>query len=68
MLYALLGYLKVPEEQGNWSARTALKILDGTAPSDIPIVKNTQGALVVNARIAAKTGIELPFSIIQAAE
>lgn len=68
MPFAVLGYLKVPEEQGDWSAQTALKILDGTAPSSIPIVKNTKGSLVINARIADKAGIELPFDLIQSAE
>ena len=68
MPYAVLGYLKVPEEQGNWSAQTALKILDGAAPKDIPIVKNTQGSLVINARIAATAGIDLSYDIIQSAE
>ncbi len=64
MPYALLGYLKVAEEQGEWSANAALKILGGTSPSDIPIVKNEKGSLVVNAKIAARAGIELDYEII----
>lgn len=66
--YALLGYLKVAEEQGEWSANAALKILGGTSPADIPIVKNQKGSLVVNARIMAATGIELPYELIESAD
>lgn len=66
--YAMLGYLKVAEEQGEWSAQTALKILDGTSPADIPVVKNKKGALVVNAKIAAQAGVELPYELIESAE
>lgn len=68
MSYAILGYLKVPEEQGEWSAKTALKILDGASPADISIVKNTQGSLVINTRILKKTGINLPYELIGNAE
>jgi ABC-type uncharacterized transport system substrate-binding protein len=52
--FALIGYTKIAEEQGEWAARTALRILDGTPPLAIPIVRNTQGRLTVNARIAGR--------------
>ena len=68
MPYVMLGYLKVPEEQGIWSAQAAIKILNGTAPADIPIVNNIEGALVINVRISTKAGIELPFELIDSAE
>ena len=68
MSYAILGYLKVPEEQGSWAALTALKILDGMEAGDIPIVKNTRGYIVINARLADKANIELPFEYIMAAD
>jgi ABC-type uncharacterized transport system substrate-binding protein len=68
MPYAMLGYLKVAEEQGEWSAEAALKILGGTSPSDIPITNNTKGALVVNARLAAKAGVEFSYDLIESAE
>ncbi len=54
--YTLIGYTKMPEEQGEWSARTALRILNGTKPSDIPQVTNKIGRLYVNLKIADKLG------------
>lgn len=54
--FALIGYTKLAEEQGEWAARAALRILDGTSPSDIPIARNRQGRLVINARIAEGMG------------
>jgi ABC-type uncharacterized transport system substrate-binding protein len=66
--YALLTYGKVAQEQGIWSAQTALKILDGTSPADIPLVKNQEGMLIINIRIAKKMGAEVPFEILESAE
>jgi ABC-type uncharacterized transport system substrate-binding protein len=66
--YALVTYGKVAEEQGAWSADAALKILDGTPPADIPLVKNEKGQLIINARIANKLGTEIPYEIIQSAD
>ncbi|MEI8350041.1 MAG: ABC transporter substrate binding protein [Candidatus Omnitrophota bacterium] len=54
---ALVGVTKVPEEQGEYAARTALRILDGEKPSDIPIVSNKKGNLYVNLKIANKLGV-----------
>ncbi len=65
---ALLTYGKVAEEQGEWSASAALKILDGTSPSDIAIAKNEKGTLIINTRIANKLGVEIPFSILESAD
>lgn len=61
MPFALVGVLKDFREMGEWSARAALKILDGTAPTQIPITANQRGRLVFNPRIAARLEItELP--------
>ncbi len=54
--FVLIGYTKLAEEQGEWAAKTALRILDGTSPADIPITRNTQGRLVINARVAEGLG------------
>jgi ABC-type uncharacterized transport system substrate-binding protein len=67
MPYAVIGYLKIPEEQGEWSAQTALKILDGAKPADIPLARNSKGTLMLNAKLAEKSGIQLPFELIQSA-
>ncbi len=66
--YSLIGMTKVPEEQGEWSARTALRILNGTRPSDIPVVTNKQGKLTVNLKIADKLGIIINPSLLRNAE
>ena len=57
MPYALLGVTKVAREQGEWAARAALQILDGTDPSDIPVAQNKQGKLMLNLDIAEKLDI-----------
>ena len=64
----LFVYAKVAEEQGIWSAETALKILEGTSPGEIPLVKNQQGNLIINTRIARAIGAEIPFEILESAQ
>ncbi len=58
---------KVPEEQGQWAATAALRILDGVSPSDIPLAKNEQVRLVVNLKMADAAGIVLPITILKTA-
>jgi ABC-type uncharacterized transport system substrate-binding protein len=65
---ALICYGKVAEEQGEWSAETALKILGGASPADIPITNNEKGKLIINAKIAEAAGIEVPYEVIESAE
>lgn len=60
MPYALLGVGKLPEEQGDWAADAALAILDGAAPSSIPLAYNTHGELLFNPKVAARLGIAEP--------
>lgn len=55
--FSLLGIIKSPQEQGDWAAHAALKILDGTAPEKIPITHNKQGRLYYNLRIGKKLGV-----------
>lgn len=68
MPFALLGITNIPEEQGLWSAQTALKILDGTKPADIAITKNKDGKLFINMRIADKLGIQFNKALLKTAE
>jgi len=68
MPFSLLGITKVAEEQGIWVAETALKILEGTSPSDIPIVQNKQGKSMINMRIAKKIGVVFKLSVLKTAE
>lgn len=53
----LLGIVKDPKEQGTWAANTALKILAGTSPKNIPISKNQHDVIYLNQKLARKLGI-----------
>ena len=58
MAYLLLiGVAKSPEEQGEFAARAALRILDGAKPSAIPVESNKKGHLVLNVRMAGRLGV-----------
>ena len=64
---AIISYNKLPEEQGKWAANAAIKIMKGTPCTSIPITKNVEGELVINLRIAKKSGIYPPFELIESA-
>lgn len=64
----LFTYAKVAEEQGFWAAESALKILDGTSPSQIPLAQNKEGKLIINMQIAQAMNASIPFEIIQSAD
>jgi ABC-type uncharacterized transport system substrate-binding protein len=55
--YVLITLAKSPEEQGEWSAQAALSILDGTPVSEIPVVENKRGELILNLDIAEQLGV-----------
>jgi ABC-type uncharacterized transport system substrate-binding protein len=57
MPYAMIGMAKSAEEQGIWSAQTAMKILAGASPSSIPVTQNKKEELMLNVKIASKAGI-----------
>lgn len=65
MNYALLGITKIPDEQGEWQAEAALRIFDGAKPSDIPLVRNKRGNLMVNLKIARKLSVLFAPSILK---
>lgn len=66
--FVLLIVGRVPEEQGEWSAETALRILDGDSVSDIPMVENKQTALILNLNLADKLGVVFDPSVLRHAE
>jgi len=66
--YVLADVGKVPEEQGEWAAQAALKILGGTSPADIPIEQNKKGRLILNLDLAEKLNITFPPSVLKNAE
>ncbi len=65
--YALLGRVKIAEEQGWWAGKAALKIINGTAPADIPPTTNKNSCLYLNMRLAKRMGIKFPVELIDQA-
>jgi ABC-type uncharacterized transport system substrate-binding protein len=61
---ALAGLAEDGVEQGERAAQYALKILDGTPASSLPVVHNTVGQRLVNKDTAAKLGIALPDDVV----
>ncbi len=59
---------KSSEEQGRWSAQTALKILAGIKPSEIPIVQNKEEKPIFNMKLINKLGLRIPLSLLKMAE
>ena len=66
--YTLVTLAKRPEEQGEWSAKAALSILDGTRVSDIPVAENKKGKLILNLALAEKLGVVFAPSMLKNAE
>jgi ABC-type uncharacterized transport system substrate-binding protein len=52
MPFAVFGLTKVAREQGEWAAQTALEILGGISPAEIPYTKNTQTKAWLNTKLA----------------
>lgn len=63
--YSLVCYAKRAQEQGEWAAQTALKILSGTSPQQIPVVENHQASVFLNMPLAKKLGILFPIDLIE---
>jgi hypothetical protein len=66
--YALIALAKKSEEQGEWAAQAALRILDGTPISEIPVAENKEGRLILNLNIAEKMDVVFPPSMLKNAE
>ena len=65
MKFALIGTPTIGIEHGEWAAKTALDILNGKSPEDIPITKNKQTKIFINLSIAKKLGIKFPAELIE---
>lgn len=59
MPYVVFGLTKVAIEQGEWAARTALEILNGMKPSEIPYTRNNQTKAYINTKLAEKIDFRL---------
>jgi ABC-type uncharacterized transport system substrate-binding protein len=65
--FALLGVVGIAEEQGWWAGKTALKILGGTKPADIPITTNKESKIYLNLKLAKRLRIKFPLELIDKA-
>ncbi len=63
----IFSFAKEPEEQGEWMAATALRILDGASPAEIPMVENKRVRLIVNLELAHAAGLVLPVPLLKTA-
>ena len=60
MPFSTIGFTKIPQEHGEWAAQTAIEILKGKSPREIPIVANRDWDLWLNAAHLESTRIKLP--------
>lgn len=56
---------KMNEEYGEYAAKTAIRILKGTAPKDIPLSKNVKSFRAINMTLAEKLGITFPVDALE---
>lgn len=66
--FNLLTIAKEAHEQGEYAATTALRILAGARPEDLPVARNRLAHLVVNLKMAKAAGLVLPVSLLKTAE
>ncbi len=64
---ALVSYIKIGEEQGEYAARAALQILGGKTPAEMPIVQNKKAKIYLNMKLAKKMGLKFPMELIERA-
>ncbi len=68
MNLSVLGYTTKAEEQGEWVANTALRVLKGENINNIPIVINKKANIYINTTLAKKLNIVFPYDLIDYAE
>ncbi len=66
--YVIFALERIPEEQASYAANTALRILDGTPASQIPMEKNILFRLTLNLPMAEASNITIPCTILKQAE
>jgi hypothetical protein len=60
MPLAMIGFVKIPEEQGQWAAKTAIAIHEGMPIKRIPIIANRKWEVYENDLLLKLSGIKLP--------
>lgn len=59
MPWAAVGLTRLPEELGEWAGASAIAILDGMAPSDIPLVTNRRWDAWINEPMVERIGLDV---------
>lgn len=62
---ALITCANMGEEQGAYMGRTALRILEGERPENIPLVTNKKAKIYLNMKLAKKLEITFPMDLIE---
>lgn len=65
--YSLITVATKPEEQGNWAAHQAIRIIEGVEPLSIPIVKNREAQVYLNMALADVMEIVFPMDLVNQA-
>lgn len=66
---AMITIAKEPEEQGEWAAQVALKIIrEGVSPGDIPVVINRRWRMFVNHDLLQRADFSIPLNMQHIAE
>jgi hypothetical protein len=66
--FVLAVFAKTGEEHGEWAGQTALQILDGTSPADIPVAENQSNVLMLNLNIAEQLDIAFSPTVLRNAD
>jgi ABC-type uncharacterized transport system substrate-binding protein len=66
--YVLITLAKSGVEQGEWAAQAALRILDGTPVSEIPVAENKEGDLILNLNLVEQLKVVFAPSLLKNAE
>ncbi|CAH0529782.1 ABC transporter substrate-binding protein [Vibrio hippocampi] len=66
--FSMLSFSQVIQEQGQYSAKIAVEILNGAKPSDFPIISNRQWDLYVNEELLSKVDVEIPSDLLRKAK
>lgn len=64
---ALITCANMGEEQGAYIGNTALRVLNGERPEDIPLVTNKKAKIILNMKLAKKLEITFPMDLIEGA-
>ncbi len=68
MPFSTIGFTKIPQEHGEWAAQTAIEILKGKSPREIPIVANRDWDLWLNTAHLESTRVKLPRKFLRKAK